>query len=83
MISYLRKSTHSTLLIVHNFTPNTHLDYQITVPWVGVIKEVFNSDREEYFGSGRINTHVRRQGASLEFTLAPLATMIFKVECGD
>lgn len=80
VISYLRKSTDSTLLIVHNFTANTHLDYQIAMPHLNLIQEVFNSDREEYFGSGRINTQVRQSGARIEFTLAPLATLIFKVE---
>lgn len=81
VISYLRKSTYSTLLVVHNFTPHTQFDYTLKMPApLHSIEEVFNTDREEYSGSGKINTHVRLNGTQIEFTLAPLATLIFKVQ---
>jgi 1,4-alpha-glucan branching enzyme len=86
VISYLRKGTNRYLFIVHNFTPNFVPQYFIRLPNVASINEVFNSDREEYWGSGKINGGVeiicdpndRRTGVQLH--LAPLATMIFEVQ---
>ncbi len=85
VISYLRKSAHETLICVHNFTPNYHKNYVIRYPHTGVISEIFNTDREEFGGSGKITHKVQKnidpQGECFGFTieLAPLATMIFKV----
>jgi 1,4-alpha-glucan branching enzyme len=86
VISYLRKGSSRYLLVVHNFTPNFVPQYFIRLPNVASIQEVFNTDREEYWGSGKINTQVeiirdsneRRMGLHLH--LAPLATMIFEVQ---
>ena len=84
-ISYLRKGANHYLFCVHNFSPNYVPDYFIALPNVNSIHEVFNTDREEYWGSGKINRNVeiisdpdgRRRG--VKFQLAPLATMIFEV----
>ncbi len=86
VISYLRKGTNRYLFVVHNFTPNFVPQYFTRLPNVASIKEVFNSDREEYWGSGKINGGVdivcdpneRRTGIQIQ--LAPLATMIFEVQ---
>lgn len=86
VISYLRKATDRYLFIVHNFTPNFVPDYFIGLHNVAAIKEVFNSDREEYWGSGKINTSVeiirqvddKRIGVKLQ--LSPLSTMCFEVQ---
>ena len=79
VISYLRKSASSTLLVVHNFSPNPHCFYRITLPHLHSIEEVFNTDREEYFGSGKLNHTILLQEPQVELTLAPLATSIFEV----
>lgn len=84
-ISYLRKGTSTYLLCVHNFTPTYFEEYFVHLQNVFEIKEVFNTDREEFGGSGKINSHVKvaqdqsghRIGVS--FSLAPLATMIFEL----
>lgn len=84
-ISYLRKGRDRILLIVHNFTPNFVPRYRIALGSVAYIAEVFNSDREEYWGSGKLNPTMeiitdssgRRTGVHIQ--LAPLATMCFEV----
>ncbi len=85
VISYLRKGTNRYLLCVHNFTPGYFSEYQIPLSNVVEIKEVFNTDREEFGGSGKINAQVAivqdkaKRPRSLTVQLAPLATMIFEV----
>jgi 1,4-alpha-glucan branching enzyme len=71
---------------VHNFSPQYIPEYTIALGHVATIKEVFNSDREEYWGSGKINSTVEiisdQQGSKVgvQLQLAPLATMCFEVE---
>ena len=85
-ISYLRKGSDRYLFCVHNFTPNCVPDYFIRLSNVASIKQVFNTDREEYWGSGKLTDNIkivqdaqqRRTGVHIE--LAPLATMIFEVQ---
>lgn len=85
VISYLRKSGDKCLFCVHNFTPAYFQEYYIGLKNVKEAKELFNSDRAEYGGSGKINGQVqicqdgdRRHGVMVH--LAPLATMIFEVK---
>ncbi len=86
VLSYLRKGNGVYLACVHNFLPTYYSEYIVSLPNVKSVKEVFNTDREEYGGSGKINSQVsivqgeggRPRGFSIQ--LAPLATMIFEVE---
>jgi 1,4-alpha-glucan branching enzyme len=86
VISYLRKGTRRYLFCVHNFTPNYVPEYFIRLQNASSIREVFNTDREEYWGSGKINTAVaiiqdpQKRRVGIHVQLAPLATMIFEVE---
>lgn len=86
VISYIRRSQHEQLLCIHNFTPNTHPYYQLPLWGYSKVEEVFNSDHESYGGSGRVNPsiHISFDGAGksqyIGFGVAPLATMIFRVE---
>ncbi len=81
VISYLRKSSSGTLLCVHNFTPATFEKYFLRIPNLRRAKEIFNTDRTEYGGSGRLNSHPEViSGEGVEIQLAPLATMIFSLE---
>jgi len=80
VISYLRKSEHSRLLCVHNFTPTFFSSYAISLGGVKKIVEVFSSDRTEYGGSGKLNVQPKIMGDKIEIVLAPLATMIFEIE---
>lgn len=86
VLSYLRKGDGQYFACVHNFTPEYVSDYRVHLQNVTKISEVFNSDREEFGGSGKINPSVMiekdAQGHTSGFTirLAPLATMVFQVE---
>ncbi|MCZ8513011.1 1,4-alpha-glucan branching protein GlgB [Paenibacillus filicis] len=86
--TFMRKTENpeDTLVIVNNFTPVTHENYRIGVPYEGVYVEQFNSDAGEYGGSGRLNAGKLKtedktwhyQPCSLHISLPPLATVIFK-----
>lgn len=81
VISYLRKGSQQLLVCVHNFTPTYFPEYQICLPNVKKVKEVFNTDREEYWGSGKINSQLKIISSGFIIQLSPLATMIFEIEC--
>lgn len=57
IIAFLRrgKKPGQELVVVCNFTPVVHYDYKIGVPRPGKYKEIFNSDHEEFGGSGQLN----------------------------
>lgn len=86
VISYLRKGRSSLIAVVHNFTPVYRPDYFIRLGNLRSVREVFNTDHENYGGSGKLNQDIKiiknDQGNSYGFTikLSPLATMIFEVE---
>lgn len=79
VLTYLRRSQNQTLLIVHHFTPTYLTEYRISVHRLLHAKEIFNTDSEEYGGSGKINTQVIIDSGSVTIQLAPLSTMIFEV----
>ncbi|MBI3508996.1 MAG: 1,4-alpha-glucan branching protein GlgB, partial [Chlamydiia bacterium] len=74
VVSYLRKSPHAQLLCVHNFTPEFWSQYRLPLKGIKKIREVFNSDHEQYGGSHKLNSLI---GPDLAIDMAPLATMIF------
>ncbi|EIW15806.1 1,4-alpha-glucan branching protein GlgB [Pelosinus fermentans] len=88
VICFMRKTANpeETLLVVCNFTPNVHQAYRIGVPAEGSYLEIFNSDWEEFGGSGQKNTGVlaaeetawHNHSHSLAITLPPLATIYLK-----
>lgn len=79
VISYLRKSEEQTLLVIHNFTPAFHEQYNLPLKGAKEVKEVFTSDREEYGGSGKVGLPVKLEKEKAVFSISPLATMIFEV----
>lgn len=79
VIAYLRKGGGEQLLCVHNFSPNYENNYQLKLPHIKEVFELFNSDAEVYGGSGKTNPHVAINGSKISFQLAPLSTMIFQV----
>ncbi|MDN5323335.1 MAG: 1,4-alpha-glucan branching enzyme [Clostridia bacterium] len=75
------------LIVVLNFTPVVYKNYRIGVPQLGFYKEVFNSDRETFGGSGQNNIDIElkaekkrwhNQPYSLEITVPPLAGVFLK-----
>ena len=80
VISYLRKSHNEVLFCIHNFTPQYIYHYSVPLPRVEKIEELFNSDDERYGGSGKIHLEVAVEQAHCTFRLAPLASVIYKIE---
>jgi 1,4-alpha-glucan branching enzyme len=76
---------HAPVVVVCNFTPVLREGYRLPFPKAGVWREVFNSDSEVYWGSGKGNmgkitaTGEGSHGkpASAIITLPPLATVYF------
>jgi 1,4-alpha-glucan branching enzyme len=87
VISYERRCDDEKVLVILNFTPVPRHDYRIGVIQAGVYQELFNSDSQYYGGSDVGNYEVRAekiewmgQPYSLNFTLPPLAGIIFKLK---
>ncbi|SKB55219.1 1,4-alpha-glucan branching enzyme [Salegentibacter holothuriorum] len=55
VISFIRKGNEpkDNLIIVCNLTPIPRENYRIGLPEEGVLKEVFNSDKKKFYGSGK------------------------------
>ena len=74
-----------TILAVVNFSPVTYEKRKIGVPWSGKYKEIFNSDREEYGGSGAGNPRVKQSRKeecdgrehSITITVPPMSVLFF------
>ena len=85
VIAFLRKCKEETLLVLCNFTPVAYEDFRVGVPYAGKYKEIFNSDAEEFGGSGFVNPRLKQSKKikwdgrpnSIECRLAPLAVQIF------
>jgi len=88
VITFMRRAVDGNcfLVVICNFTPVVREHYRIGVPCAGQYREVFNSDREAYGGSGRVNGNTLRaeqlwwhnQPFSLQLTLPPLAVIYLK-----
>ncbi|MBQ7706085.1 MAG: 1,4-alpha-glucan branching protein GlgB [Selenomonadaceae bacterium] len=93
VVSFIRKAKDSEdyIIAVCNFTPEVRVGYRIGVPDKGAYVEVFNSDLEEFGGSGVKNEgdlltqevawHNRAQ--SIEIRVPPLATIYLKHKKAD
>ncbi len=85
VIAFVRKCKEEVLLVLCNFTPVAHETFKVGVPFAGKYKEIFNSDSEEYGGTGFVNPRMKASKKekwdgrpnSLECRLAPLAIQIF------
>ncbi|WP_461453714.1 1,4-alpha-glucan branching protein GlgB [Mucilaginibacter sp.] len=88
ILVYARKGLNSDddLVVVLNMTPVVRYDFRVGVPEAGEWKEIFNSDAEEFWGTGiinsssinseKVNWHGREN--SINITIPPLAAGIFK-----
>lgn len=85
VISYFRKGTTEKLLCIHNFTPVYHPHYVLHFGTFQQVEEIFNSDAERFGGSDKLNFYPEAirdtdgRTIGLKISLAPLATMIFKI----
>ena len=84
---YMRRALdpEDFLVVLLNFTPVTLPEYRLGVPRKGHYREVFNSNREEYGGSGLRNGQVQAvdlpwqgQAYSVRVMVPPLSMVILK-----
>ncbi len=74
------------LVIVLNMTPVIRHDFRVGVTASGNWKEIFNSDAQNFWGSGITNTNAVKSDAvnwhgrdnSIKITIPPLAALVFK-----
>jgi len=88
ILIYTRKGhdEENDLVIVLNMTPMPHYNYRVGVPAKGKWSEIFNSDAENFWGSGLVNAgavssetlnwHGREN--SISITIPPLGAAVFK-----
>lgn len=86
--SFMRKTNRKEdmLLAVCNFTPVPHENYQVGVPFAGKYKEIFNSDKVSFGGTGVVNTRIRQSKEeecdgrydSIRISVPPLGVSVFK-----
>jgi len=89
IIIYLRKTENieDTLLVVCNFENIPRNNYKIGVPYPCKLKEIFNSDAEEYGGFGFTNARLKMskgeecdgRADSIRIKVPPLSTTVFRV----
>jgi 1,4-alpha-glucan branching enzyme len=88
IISFIRKgySPDDWIVVVCNFTPETHFNYDIGVPLPGNWGEILNGDATKYGGSGQGNPNPLPTSSngkhgrpySLTLTIPPLATIFLR-----
>jgi 1,4-alpha-glucan branching enzyme len=93
ILAYVRRGepNQPLAIAVVNMTPQPRYGLRVGVPHAGTWYEVLNSDAAAYCGSGvgnlgrahATNTPLHGQSATLEFTLPPLAMILFTDEPYD
>ncbi len=88
VISFMRREKDSGewLVIIANFTPETHSEYRIGVPQKGFYKEILNTDGQHYGGSnvgnmgGKYtdNYQIHSYEYSINLQLPPLSLIVLK-----
>ena len=88
VLSYVRHSDQSMILVVCNFTPSPRNNYRVGVPAEGEWVEIFSSNLTEYWGTGfdqngeesteKITSHGFEN--SLNLNLPPLGATFLKFE---
>ncbi|QHQ61835.1 1,4-alpha-glucan branching protein GlgB [Anaerocolumna sedimenticola] len=87
IIVFIRKTSiiEETMLVVCNFTPVVYKNFLIGVPFTGKYKEIFNSDKTIYGGSGNMNPRQKQsrkvesdgRDQSISLTVPPLGIAVF------
>jgi len=86
-VAFLRKDEKGdTLVVLCNFSPIHRTGYTIGVPFRGTYREVFNTDRTEFGGLGRLNESdllsqdqpCQGQDQQLSVDIPPMGAVILK-----
>lgn len=89
VIVYARKGFNEkeNLIVVLNFTPVPRSNYRIGAFAAGTYTEVFNSDSQQYWGSGASNGEVKTEAIpshgkenSISLTLPPLSGIVLRLK---
>ncbi|MBR4165666.1 MAG: alpha amylase C-terminal domain-containing protein, partial [Lachnospiraceae bacterium] len=85
--AFLRKSgkQEEDLLVIINFRPEAYEKFNVGIPYYGMFREIFNSDAEEFGGSGMRNARpltakkleVDERTEGITVKLAPYGVLIF------
>ncbi|MGL6133549.1 MAG: 1,4-alpha-glucan branching enzyme, partial [Prochlorococcaceae cyanobacterium] len=88
VISFMRRESSSGrwVVVVANFTPQSHSHYRVGVPMEGFYEEAFNTDAERYGGSNLGNLGGKFSDAwaihgyehSLDLCLPPLSVLVLR-----
>jgi 1,4-alpha-glucan branching enzyme len=88
VISFMRRESNTGrwLVVVANFTPQSHSHYRVGVPLEGFYHEVFNTDGSRYGGSNLGNLGgkftetcgMHSYENSLDLCLPPLSVLVFR-----
>jgi 1,4-alpha-glucan branching enzyme len=85
------EDSKNPVIVICNFTPQCHQNYQIGVPIAGFYQEILNSDAEIYGGSNQGNLggvesiagQCQNQEQHISITVPPLSTVIFSLAWQD
>jgi len=87
--SFIRKGKDEkdALVFICNYTPVVQYDFRIGVPYLGEYKEIFNTDKIDFGGSGQVNDDIllseevpfNNQPYSLMIKVPPMAATILKI----
>ena len=87
-LSFVRNSKDKSqvLLVICNFSAVSYDHFSVGVPYEGNYKEIFNTDRKAFGGSGTVNSDVKQSKAvecdgreqSIVIDLAPLCVTVFE-----
>jgi 1,4-alpha-glucan branching enzyme len=87
MLVFMRhgESEGEDLIVVCNFSPLVYENHKIGVPYHGKYKEIFNSDLEEFGGSGNVNSRAKtskksecdEREDSIMITVPPMGISVF------
>ncbi len=88
VISFMRREseTGEWLIVVANFTPQTHSSYRVGVPIKGFYEEILNTDAKKYGGSNKGNLggkyseewNIHEYTNAVDLSLPPLSVVVLK-----
>jgi 1,4-alpha-glucan branching enzyme len=88
VISFMRRgyTPDDDVIVVCNFTPQTHFDYMVGVPQQGLYSELLNTDERQFGGTHQTNTApletfdmpYQGQPYAIRLTAPPLGVVFLK-----